>query len=125
MGYQTYYRLTVWQEDGVTEVTDEKLYEEEVYDGIPLRDLCSGNAEDCKWYDHQGEMAALSKKYPRYIFDLTGDGEKQGDVWNEFYWYGHFYEWNLEYELPKVNVKKLKCSPLWKGDDSSLFKLEK
>jgi len=112
MGYDTYYRLTVLEEDGVTKVYNPLLNEERVDENIEIGRLIDGDMDACHWYNHQKEMALLSKKYPHYIFDLVGDGEEQGDIWNEFYWNGHSYGWVLEYQLPHVDVAQLKQAPL-------------
>jgi len=113
MGYDTYYRLTVLEEDGVTKVFDLLLNDELLNEGfLAIDSLIDGNMDACHWYNYQKEMALLSKKYPHYIFDLVGDGEEQGDIWNEFYWNGHSYRWVLEYQLPHVDVARLKQAPL-------------
>jgi len=41
--------------------------------------------DEAKWYDHGENMKALSKKWPKILFQLDGDGEESGDVWRE-YW---------------------------------------
>jgi len=110
MGHDTYYRLTVLEEDGVTEVYNPLLNEELVDENIPIARLIDGDTGPLHWYssERQLEMLALSKKYPHYVFDLTGDGEESADIWNEFYWNGNFYDWILEYELPRVDMARLK-----------------
>jgi hypothetical protein len=113
LGYDTYHRLIVLEEDGVTEVHD-LLLNDELVDGdsTTIGNLINGNVDACHWYNSQEEMTVLSKKYPHYIFDLTGDGEDQGDIWNAFYWNGRSYRWNLEYQMPQVDVERLKQAPL-------------
>lgn len=45
-----------------------------------------GECEDgCKWYDHEIEMRAFSKKHSEALFLLSGEGEEYPDVWIEYY----------------------------------------
>jgi hypothetical protein len=35
-----------------------------------------------KWYDHKADMISLTKRYPKYLFKLHGEGEDREDLWN-------------------------------------------
>ena len=41
--------------------------------------------ETMKWYSHEEDMIALSKKYPNVLFSLQGEGEEPGDIWKAWY----------------------------------------
>lgn len=41
--------------------------------------------DSCKWYDHEKDMKAFSKKFPNVLFTLHGEGEEAGDVWNKYF----------------------------------------
>ena len=127
MGYETLYQLDVFEEDGTTLINDPALNDEILDDGnLTVELLLESQVDPTTWYIHQEEMAALSKKYPKYVFVLYGDGEESGDIWEECYLNGHFYCWELKYVIiPKVDVEKLKSSPTWTRDDWSLFTLGK
>jgi hypothetical protein len=46
----------------------------------------NGDAEEsCKWYSHQEDLRAFSKKHPKALFELKGEGEESGDIWAEYY----------------------------------------
>lgn len=40
---------------------------------------------ECKWYEHQKDMKAFSKKHPDALLMLSGEGEDNGDAWREYY----------------------------------------
>lgn len=44
-------------------------------DGAPL--------DECKWYEHEATMRALSKAFPLVTFILSGEGEEQPDMWKQ------------------------------------------
>ena len=75
MGYYTHYKLAL---------PSDKHME-------ALREICGdqvdylNSGEGTKWYNHDEDMLALSKRFPDVLFVLDGDGETQGDVWRKFY----------------------------------------
>lgn len=89
MGYYTTYTISVTPEPS------EDLLAEDV-DG---ETLCSLIVDEwnSKWYSHDDEMIALSKRWPDYLFRVDGEGEEQGDVWVAFYQAGE----KEEHQQPK------------------------
>lgn len=41
-------------------------------------------SDSCKWYEHQEDLAAMSKAIPGVLFHLEGEGEESGDIWDAF-----------------------------------------
>jgi hypothetical protein len=41
--------------------------------------------DECKWYDHEEEMYRFSKEYPNVVFELSGKGEKNHDLWKKYF----------------------------------------
>ena len=103
MGYQTYYTLTVEPEDREEELLEELLdpNDKDWKLGDPLQ-------ESCKWYEHEREMVALSKRFPDVVFHLRGEGEESGDIWEKDFWNGLMQERPAEIVIPEYD-------PSWKG----------
>ncbi len=93
MGYMTNYKLTITPEPS-KEVLDAMNMHNTEYDELTsyggfqkgfLRSVYEGNADDCKWYDHEEDMEKFSKKFPEYVFALEGRGEEPGDLWFHYF----------------------------------------
>lgn len=68
-----------------------------------------GDAEEsCKWYEHETEMKAFSKKYPEWLFALSGTGEESGDIWKKYFVNGKFQSAKAVITLEDFDPKKLK-----------------
>lgn len=43
------------------------------------------DGEAHKWYEHEKDMIAISKKFPDVVFILYGDGEDREDIWKKYF----------------------------------------
>ncbi len=77
MGYYTRHELEVLQ--GNDHETD---YEQEISENA---DYGSCFEDEIKWYEHEKDMREYSKKHPKTVFALKGEGEEIGDIWTEYY----------------------------------------
>jgi hypothetical protein len=77
MGYYTRYTLTVssQEEKLIKELREEN---ESAHNAICEKGF---TADECKWYDHETDLKTFSKKHPRVLFTLEGEGEESGDIW--------------------------------------------
>lgn len=41
--------------------------------------------DTAKWYDHEEDMAELSRTFPEVLFTLYGDGEESEDMWYKYF----------------------------------------
>lgn len=89
MGYYTRYELNVRNidlNDADYLLQHAKIRVSEIDDGYgTFGSLMDGNMEECKWYDYDADMKKISREHPGVLFELTGDGEEQGDQWITYY----------------------------------------
>lgn len=105
MGYYTNYSIRVVPKergyhfsDGYFNLLDNEDFEDMSYqmgealheinpnyfsNGYCLQDQIDNEA--MRWYDYAEDMTTLSKKFPEYLFVLSGDGEDQGDIWFAYF----------------------------------------
>jgi hypothetical protein len=81
MGYYTRFELEV--ANGDTSVIEELR---ECSDGANYAIYSNGESDDStKWYEYRDDLKAFSKKHPKQIFKLSGEGEESGDIWVEYF----------------------------------------
>ena len=81
MGYYTRYELEVVE--GSEELIGK--FREECESAQYAFDDYGDGEEETKWYDHDDDLSAFSKKHPDALFKLTGEGEESGDMWAEYH----------------------------------------
>lgn len=82
MGYYTEYKLSV--EHGLTQALRDALDEDSsTTDYGPMSEFLSGR-EECKWYDHEADLRAISKKFPEALFRLQGKSEDH-NMWVKYF----------------------------------------
>ena len=115
MGYSTRYNLT-WKP-----LNEVPQYEVDDLVGAAIRaakekdsDFMyaiddSGESEDtCKWYDHEKEVKSFSKKFPKVLFMLSGEGEESGDIWKKFFLNGKMQVTKARLVFDEFDASKLK-----------------
>lgn len=80
MGYYTRHRLEISPE---TPAVWEEIQKHDYMSHALGPDGNSG--ERCKWYEHEEQMAELSKKFPEVLFTLHGEGEDAMDLWIHYF----------------------------------------
>lgn len=78
MGYYTWYTLDILEDPDNQE---DEFYEE--LDSITglANDFKNYDGTEAKWYNWQSDMIEISKKFPKMLFKLEGDGEDSFDHW--------------------------------------------
>ncbi len=63
------------------------------------------NEGDSQQWNEHNDMIALSKAFPDYVFELSGEGEEAGDVWTKWFCRGKHQGGKAEIVLPKFDPK--------------------
>lgn len=114
MGYYTDYKLSWKIEDDADIDTDEAIRQwldennndEQFYGVWP-----EGEAESCKWYNHEDDMKKLTNAFPHILFTLEGRGEESGDIWIKYFLGGKCQRAKARIVLDEFDPKKLERMP--------------
>ncbi|NJO01150.1 MAG: hypothetical protein HC880_05130 [Bacteroidia bacterium] len=89
MGYNTYFVVTVTDDNRNTESQGSLFNEEELNEIDKALDLEERRGNEfggtSKWYDWEKDLRNLSKKYPNLFFEVEGMGEENGDLWKAWF----------------------------------------
>ena len=108
MGYYTNYNLTAKNNDD-TMVDIEKInnFLDDCY-GFEASDTAEWELSEAKWYDHIEDLKKLSTMCgEKTLFYLHGEGEENGDVWDEYYRNGKMIHYKPEVIWPKFKETDL------------------
>ena len=111
MGYYTEHNLEIKENrsthtyEEVFNMTVDKLNELDVIGYA----LCSNLecVEPAKWYTHKEDMQELSKHVRDVVFVLSGQGEKNSDLWKEYWLNGRYHRCQAEIVYPEFDERKL------------------
>lgn len=70
-------------------------------------DECGKTEQECKWYSHRKELKEFSLKHPDVLFKLHGEGEENGDVWDEYFKNGKMQVCKARMVMPGFDEKLL------------------
>jgi len=107
MGYYTTFRLSV-RNGEVTEEMKTKLKETKPDDFTDyyIENLLEGFYE-AKWYDWKEDLKELSKTFPNEVFELSGYGEEQEDIWRAYFKNGKIQMEKAEIVIGEYDETKL------------------
>lgn len=97
MGYNTSHRVSITDAEG-NDVTAQHIGLVAAQSGYDEDQLLDG--EECKWYDENEDMLALSEQHPNLVFRVDGDGEESGDIWTHWYKAGQLQQWDADVRRP-------------------------
>ena len=87
MGYYTFFYLKWYEKKNIIGVPCgckiiEDLNEISGYCFVKGKNEGEADSDEIiKWYEYERDMRKLSKKHPRILFELTGEGEESKDLW--------------------------------------------
>lgn len=126
MGYYTYYVLDVRRYDGkqvdgallkeiYRQLVDINSFEfgwrrsvehEKIDHVYELNELLF--PDQTKWYDRDKDMLELSSRVKDVVFELTGEGEHNGDNWRMFYLNGMCGGGGAEIIYPEFDISTMR-----------------
>lgn len=108
MGYYTYHNLYII--DNPTDLSDSAII-------AHLRDYADdaryaleedGQGYDsCKWYSHDEDMRDFSRLHPDVLFELDGEGDESGDIWQAYFQNGKAQYCQAKVTFEKYDPKKM------------------
>lgn len=63
--------------------------------------------ESCKWYYYFDDMLKMSTEIPEVLFELHGEGEESGDLWNAYFLNGRGHVSYREITYAPFDARKL------------------
>ena len=117
MSYDTQYHLT-WDGNSPTiedvaakaaEILDETTpgtREHENNAGYWAGTLTGDNI--CKWYEHEVQMARLSREWPQTMLELSGKGEDDEDLWKKYFLNGRVHAVTAQVTYQPFNPELLR-----------------
>lgn len=91
MGYCTTYDLTLLDPKDMTEIEDTSIIDKVVallrekgVIGYALDENLS-YYDSVKWYEHEEDMLAVSKRIPDVLIRLWGSGDEAEDLWEHYF----------------------------------------
>lgn len=106
MGYNTSYSLKALPPDHIEDVIHDLM---DCFDSSKYALNTSGQSrESIKWYEHEDDMRAFSKKYPEIVFELSGEGEDAEDQWRKYFVNGKMQVCKAEITFEVYHPQKLK-----------------
>lgn len=109
MGYQTSYWLSATR-NGVYASDAIKALVEENEDANMAIDEYGDCLDAVKWYDHEKELVEFSNKFPDTLFNLSGVGEENEDIWDLYVQNGQ-----------SIRIRAIVYKPKFIGFDESKY----
>lgn len=110
MGYETRYSLEIQDADNrqfsaqssdiIAELRQAEYLEFALDDDGSCRN-------SCKWYEHEEDLRAFSKRYPDKLFVLNGEGEEPKDLWRKYFLAGQCQAVKAKIEFPEFDADLL------------------
>ena len=60
-----------------------------------------------KWYSWKKDLEMFSKKYPNIIFNMNGEGEEPGDIWQAYTKNGKTQVCKVKIEFDPLDIRQI------------------
>ena len=109
MGYDTRFLIGYDQiAPGRQDEFDAAINDENFSSYGAMEELFGDWSDAFSWYDHESDMARLSKMFPETLFKLTGDGSDADDLWVKWFKGGKIQRCYAEIVYPPYDETKFK-----------------
>jgi hypothetical protein len=106
MGYYTAHWLSVNHKDEDAIIAD---FRESNKDAHTALDVNGNTYNEISWWSSEDDLKIFSKKYPKVLFTLSGNGsDAGGDYWKLYVKNGKSFKAIGEITYPKYNAKMMK-----------------
>lgn len=61
-----------------------------------------------KWYEHEKDILAISRRFPKILFILEGEGEDSGDIWKKYFKNGKIQVCKAKITFDEFDESKLR-----------------
>lgn len=111
MGYYTKYELNASDQTGKGRTLDFLQVAKKDNDYFDSLYRSGGDfGESWKWYDHESDVAEVTKlpQFKDWLIELRGEGEEAGDLWIKYFKNGKVQVCRAEIVYPPFDESKLK-----------------
>ncbi len=109
MGYYTTYWLSATRNDDDASDAIKALVDENENANMAI-DEYGDCCDAVKWYDHEKELTEFSTKFPDVLFNLSGLGEENEDIWDLYVQNGQ-----------SIRIRAIVYKPKFIGFDESKY----
>jgi hypothetical protein len=114
MPYMTRYRLSVHNEKALAKANNPDYIKFVMWLESPESDQVEFlrhiwiSGDRCGWYDHEEDIADLSKRFPDLVFELEGEGEYPRDIWIKYFKNSKMQKCPAKITFDKFSAERLK-----------------
>lgn len=113
MGYATSFDMVLLTQDAESNIEDPKIYDK-VVELLREMDIIGYALDDSlscydavNWYSRRDDMLEVSRIIPDVLFRLHGEGENNGDIWDQYFLNGKTQLCVAEIKIPPFDPDKL------------------
>lgn len=103
MGYYTYFYIDILKDsDNQTDDFFKDLSEK-----IELsEDIIKGYTFEAKWYNYKEDIKELSKKYPKLLIKIDGEGGDRFDNWESYFCNGECHHREMQFSWEHFDIDR-------------------
>ncbi len=104
---KTFYTLSVWSDDNKHNFELSPAMKN-VLDRLGVHPAEYNGDQESSWFNHEHDVAELSRIFPYVMFALDGKGEQYDDLWIKYFMNGKMQECRAIITYPEFDPDQLK-----------------